>query len=462
MKLMINVWMHIGAGSFHRAHQAWYIQKVNQISQEQWHIALGGVHQDVVPLLNALTKQRNGFVLETVTPQGERQYEKITSIKKILPWDDKMSSLIEQGKKSETKVIAFTVTEGGYYLDTNHELDSSSADIKAELEGRICTIYGALRVILKERIKENGRPVTLLSCDNLRHNGDRFRHGFLQFLELHKDHDLIEWVKKNTTSPNDMVDRIVPRPPADLPKRILEKTGENDCAPVMGEAFIQWVIEDHFINGRPALEKVGVEMVSSVQPWEEAKIRILNASHSCVAWAGTLIGLSFIHEGIQVKEIKKMVWDYVTQDVIPCLTPSPLNLENYRDVVIDRFSNPYIKDTNQRVSADSLSKIPGFISPTLIECYKDHKEPNATIVLPALFFVFMEEWHKGNLPYQYQDGILDEKTMHALFEKKDPVAEFAGDKTLFGEIAGKPDFIERMRSTIDSLKTWVEQYNNKT
>ncbi|MDI2091210.1 D-arabinitol 4-dehydrogenase [Commensalibacter oyaizuii] len=453
---MTNIWMHIGAGSFHRAHQAWYLHRLlKEVAAEQWKIAIGGIRNDVVPLLTALSQQNNEYILETVSPQGVREYEKITSIAKVLPWDEKMTALIEQGAKEETKVIAFTVTEAGYYLDTSHNLDPNSADIQTELKGTICTIYGAVKAILKERIKQNGKPVTLLSCDNLRHNGDRFRHGFLQFLELCKDQELIEWVKKNTTSPNDMVDRIVPRPAADLAPRVAKETGFNDKAPVMGESFIQWVVEDNFISGRPELEKVGVEMVKDVQPYEEAKIRILNASHSCIAWAGTLIGLSYIHEGTHNPDIKKLAWNYVTQDVIPCLTPCPLDLEDYRDVVLDRFGNPNIQDTNQRVAADGLSKIPGFITPTLIGCYDRGKEPKATAVLPALFFIFMEEWHHGRLPYEYQDGILNADTMHAMFNSADPIAIFAGDKALFGKIAGKAEFVTLIRQTVSELKNWI-------
>src|SRR5208282_481174 len=129
---------------------------------------------------------------------------------------------------------------------------------------------------------------------------------------------------------------ITPRPPADLAARVQQATGWGDAAPVMGERFIQWVIEDHFANGRPAWEKAGAEMVTSVLPYEEAKIRILNSSHSCIAWAGTLIGKRYIHEGTKVPAIHRMAHEYVTRDVIPCLTPSPLDLAKYRDIVLDR------------------------------------------------------------------------------------------------------------------------------
>jgi D-arabinitol 4-dehydrogenase len=121
-------------------------------------------------------------------------------------------------------VIAFTVTESGYYLTPEHELDSQQADIKTDINGGICTLYGALTRILKERMEVHGEPVTLLSCDNLRHNGERFRHGFSSFLKTKGEIALHDWVKNNTTSPNTMVDRITPRPTPDVAERVLAAT----------------------------------------------------------------------------------------------------------------------------------------------------------------------------------------------------------------------------------------------
>ncbi|MBS0847883.1 D-arabinitol 4-dehydrogenase [Citrobacter sp. JGM124] len=445
-------WMHLGAGSFHRAHQAWYLHRLLAQGDDRWHIALGNIRNDAQPLLDALDKQQGRYTLETVTPEGERVYETITSVKKVLPWDEELSALVAQGADENTKVISFTVTEGGYYLDTNHQLDPRHPDIQADLAGEARTIYGALARILRARMKQHGQPVTLLNCDNLRHNGERFRAGFLAFLQLSDDQDLYQWVLKQTTSPNTMVDRITPRPTADIAVRVQEQTGVDDQAPVMGEAFIQWVIEDHFIAGRPALENVGVEMVESVLPWEEAKIRILNASHSCIAWAGTLKGQSYIHESTQTDAIRQLAWNYVTEDVIPSLSPSPLDLEQYRDVVLSRFSNPYIQDTNQRVAADGLSKIPGFITPTLVECYQRGAEPRATAVLPALFFLFLQRWHRGELPYTYQDGVLNEDAMHTLLAADDALDRFTADETLFGPLATDARFAQLMRETVAQLE----------
>ncbi|RLM16607.1 D-arabinitol 4-dehydrogenase [Gibbsiella quercinecans] len=449
------MWLHIGAGSFHRAHQAWYLHRLRVSGDKRWSIALGNIRDDAAPLLDALAAQDGRYVLETVTPQGERQYETITSIQQVIPWDKELAALTAQGAKPETKVISFTVTESGYYLDNQFNLDQSNADVQADLQGGCSTIYGAVAQILQHRQRLNGDPVTLLNCDNLRHNGDRFRHGLKQFLTLRRQDALIAWIDSHTRCPNTMVDRITPRPSPEVAERVAQATGFHDRAAVMGEAFIQWVIEDDFIAGRPALENVGVEMVNSVLPYEEAKIRILNASHSCIAWAGTLIGQRYINESTDTDAIRQMAYDYVTEDVIPSLTPNPLDLAAYRDVVLERFSNPYIRDTNQRVAADGFSKIPGFITPTLLECYQRGQQPRATVLLPALFFVFMQRWHEGTLPYDYQDGILDAPAVHRMFAAEDPLAIYAADEKLFGELAHSESFAQLLRQAIARINHWL-------
>jgi len=297
--------------------------------------------------------------------------------------------------------------------------------------------------------------VTLQTCDNLRSNGERFHAGMSEFLERRGDTALRAWFDAHTTSPNSMVDRITPRPTDDVRERVRAATGFDDACPVMGEAFIQWVIEDHFCAGRPAWEKVGAELVDSVMPYEEAKIRILNATHSCIAWAGTLVGLRYIHEGTIDPDIQKFAYDYVTQDVIPCLTPSPLDLARYRDVVLDRFSNPYIQDTNQRVAADGFSKIPGFIAPTLSECLARGVEPAATAMLPALFFRFLDRWQAGKLPYEYQDGVMDQRVARGFFTAPDPLAAFCADRLLWGSMAQTPGLENALRGALSRVDAWL-------
>ncbi|MBE5680540.1 D-arabinitol 4-dehydrogenase [Pantoea agglomerans] len=452
-----SVWMHIGAGSFHRAHQAWYLHKLREQGDERWSIALGNIRNDAVPLLNQLAAQQGEYVLETVTPEGKRDYETITSLRKILRWDSDIRALIEQGASAETRVISFTVTEAGYYLTPAFTLDLNQADVKADLGGDIRTLYGALSHILTQRVAQGGAPVTLLNCDNLRHNGERFRDAFLAFLTAKGDTTLADWVRTQTRSPNTMVDRITPRPTPEVAERVQAATGKQDGAAVMAESFIQWVIEDDFIAGRPALEKVGVELVESVLPWEEAKIRILNATHAAIAWAGTLIGLNYIDESTSHPAIYQLAHDYVTQDVIPSLSPSPLDLADYRDVVLARFSNPYIKDTNQRVGADGLSKIPGMVTPTLQQCYQRGAQPTATAVIPALFFLFMQRWANDDLPYRYQDGALQADTLRKQFASADPLHAYLSDSALFAELASDKAFHELVTRRVASLQQWLNQ-----
>lgn len=453
-----HVIVHLGAGSFHRAHQAWYLHRLQQASapgEPQWSLTVGNIRGDMNAVLDALAAQHGRYTLETVTPQGERAYETVGSIGRVLPWSPGLEALIEAGADPACKIVSFTVTEGGYYLDEHDRLDTANADLAADLRGGRTTIYGALAAILEARQSRNAGPVTLQSCDNLRSNGERFEAGMRAFLELSGRTALAEWFEANTSCPNSMVDRITPRPTPEVRERVKAATGVDDACPVMGEAFIQWVIEDRFCAGRPAWERVGAELVESVLPYEEAKIRILNASHSCIAWAGTLAGLTFIHEGTHDARIRRFAYDYVTEDVIPCLTPSPLDLARYRDVVLDRFGNPYIQDTNQRVAADGFSKIPGFIAPTLSESFARGAEPNATAVLPALFFRFLDRWRQGALPYTYQDGVMDEAAARGMFDAPDPLAAFCASRLLWGGLADTPPLLAALRSALERVDGWL-------
>ena len=449
-------WLHIGLGSFHRAHQARYLNELIKSGDDSWTIAAGNVRNDSEHTIEALLAQNGEYVLETVNPHDERAYEVIKSIKKPIRWQADLAPLIDEGANANTKVIAFTVTEAGYYLDSNYHLDQKNPSLLADLKGGHETIYGIISKILKKRMQLADGKVTLLCCDNVRHNGERFHNGLIEFLMLTNQPDVIAWLQENATTPNTMVDRIVPRPAEDLPARIKEKTGIDDNAPVMGETFIQWVIEDNFKdNIRPALEKVGVQLVESVIPYEEAKIRVLNVPHAAIAWAGTLQGELFIHDSTLNDRVRKVAYDYVTQDVIPSLGDNGIDLPTYRDVVLERFTNPHIRDTNQRVAADGFSKIPAQIQPTLIERYRSGVRPEATTLLPALFFVFMEQWHQGKLPYTYQDGILDEAAVHAMYESADPIKVFAQDKALFGELASNADFEALLREKVTEARTFL-------
>ncbi len=458
----MSVILHLGLGSFHRAHQAVYLHRlIEQGLGDGWSITAGNLRAEMADTVAALIAQDGEYTVETVSPAGERHYERIRSIARVIPFEPTLGGLIDVGAQPATRIISFTVTEAGYYLDAKNRLDTRHADLCSDLAGTSrSTIYGALAAVLAERMRRGAGPVTLLNCDNLRSNGDRFRAGLLDFLERRGEIPLRAWVEAHTTCPNDMVDRITPRPPADVAARVLAATGWADQAPVMAERFIQWVIEDRFIAGRPAWENAGAEMVASVHAFEEAKIRLLNATHSCIAWAGTLCGLHYIHEGVAVPAIRRMAFDYVTDDVIPCLDspahPCPIDLPAYRDVVLDRFSNPHLQDTNQRVAMDGFSKIPGFIVPTLRECLARGASIASTAMLPALFFAFLGRWQRGELAQPYLDGVMDPAVAHAFFAASDPLAAFANDPLLWGPLAGDTRLLAALRAASIRVDAFIE------
>ena len=457
--------LHLGLGSFHRAHQALYLHQLQQTGDRRWVLAGGNIRADMAETIEALIAQNGAYTLETVTPQGERSYTRITSIQTVVRHDPMLSGLIRLGADANTRIISFTVTEAGYYLDAKDRLDLNFADLQADLDALKAgkagsTIYGALTAILKARMLANAGPVTLLNCDNLRHNGDRSRSGLLQFITLLGDSALLAWVNSHTSSPNAMVDRITPRPTPEVRTRVLAATGIDDAAALMGESFIQWVIEDNFIACRPAWETVGVEMVDSVQAYEEAKIRLLNATHSCIAWAGTLVGYTYIHEGTHDARIRQFAFDYVTNDVIPVLDtpehPCPLNLPNYRDVVLDRFGNPAIADTNQRVAMDGFSKIPGFIAPTFRERLAANASIDSVAMLPALFLAYLQRWHAGQISYTYQDQAMDPTNAHAICDAADPVAAFCADLPLWGNLANDTRLVAAMRKAFSRVQHFMQ------
>jgi D-arabinitol 4-dehydrogenase len=415
--------------------------------------------------IDALIAQGGAYTLETVTPHNEHNYTRITAIQTVVPFDAELSGLVRIGADANTRIISFTVTEAGYYLDAKYQLDQNFADLRDDLAAiksgePVCTIYGALTTILRARMQANAGPVTLLNCDNLRHNGERSRGGLLQFIELLGDKALLAWVQANTTSPNAMVDRITPRPTPEVRARVLAATGVDDPAALMGESFIQWVIEDNFIAARPAWESVGVEMVDSVQAYEEAKIRLLNATHSCIAWAGTLVGYTYIHEGTLDPVIRQLAYDYVTDDTIPVLLPCPINLQAYRDVVLDRFGNPAIADTNQRVAMDAFSKIPAMIAPTIRDRLARGETIHSVSMLPALFLAYLQRWHAGQIPYDYQDQAMNPAAAHAICESADPVAAFCANAVLWGPLANDERLVQAMRTAFERVKLFVKNHQS--
>ena len=310
--------LHIGA-PFHRAHQAWYLHRVNAAvpADERWSLTVGNIRDDMHATMDALAAQHGAYTLETVTPQGERAYETIRAITRVLPWSIDLAALIDAGADPACRIVSF-VTEGGYYLDEHNRLDLANADLAADLQGAhdaVRRARGAAR-----RTREARRAAHAAELRQPAQQRRALSRGMREFLERRgRPARMVRYERRDTERDG--------RPHHAAPdrRRARARAGgyrlRRRC-PVMGESFIQWVIEDRFTAGRPKWEVAGAELVDDVHPYEEAKIRILNATHSCIAWAGTLAGHTYIHEGTHDAAIRRFAYDYVTQDVIPCLTPA--------------------------------------------------------------------------------------------------------------------------------------------
>lgn len=450
--------LHLGLGAFHRAHQADYLQDLYDLGDESWQIVAGNIRPFDQVLIESLAEQGGEYTLETLDERGVAHYRRIKTIKTVVPWHEDLASLVAWACDPSVKIISFTVTEAGYYLDSDNELVAGNADLASDLtEGTALTLYGALAKMLAARSSQLDEPVTLQCCDNLLGNGDRFGKGFKAFLRATRQADLLAWVEANTSTPNSMVDRITPKPTPAVMERVAQNTGINDPASLMSERFKQWVIEDRFIAGRPNWERAGVLLVGDVEPYETAKIRLLNASHSCIAWAGALAGHEMIYQAVGDAAIREFAFRYMTDSAIPLLYGAVLNLPAYRDQVLARFSSPYIPDTCSRVLTDSAAKLTGFILPTIRESIAEGRPLDAVMMLPAFYLSFLLRYTRGVVRVAYSDQSLSGELMAKLKTTDDPVTIFAAESSLFEELAGDRMLVEALQVAFERSEDFASQ-----
>ena len=268
------------------------------------------------------------------------------------------------------KIVTLTATEGGYYFNqSTGELDLNYPIIRHDLENpqQPKTIFGYLAEGLKRRHKASLKAFTVLSCDNLQGNGHVAKRTLIAFCR-EKNAELADWVSENVSFPNSMVDRITPATGDEQRKLVRDSFGVADAYPVVSETFRQWVIEDDFCNGRPELEKVGVQFTDDVAPYEKMKIRLLNASHSAMGYLGYLCGHRFIFEIAQDPQFARYIRALMDREVTPLIGTIPgVDLEDYKTSLMKRFANETIKDQALRICMDGSSKMPKFIMPSIVE-----------------------------------------------------------------------------------------------
>jgi len=359
---------HLSVGNFHRAHQAVYTDRVLGIpGQSDWGIVGIGL-LDIAPEAEkaAALQAQNGLYTLTECPSDRPDVVRVVKslVEYIHAPADRVAA-IRRLADPAIRIVTMTITEGGYYMDETGRFMSEHPAIAEDLKRDVPhTPFGILVEASRLRRNAGVEPFTVLSCDNVPHNGHVARNAVLSWAEL-RDKELAEWIGEHIAFPSCMVDRITPAVrPADA-ARLNAASSVNDLMPVFCEDFIQWVVEDNFPVGRPAWEKVGVLFTDNVAPYEQVKLRMLNASHSMMGIPGVLMGHRVVSEAMKDARIVSLLEEFLGFDSEPQLTAPPgISLPEYGLLLLNRFRNPAISDQLLRIASDSSSKLPVFVGDT--------------------------------------------------------------------------------------------------
>jgi mannitol 2-dehydrogenase len=337
--------LHLGVGGFHRAHLALYAHELAEAGSD-WGIRGLGLLRGDLRMRDALAPQD---YLYTLVERGndEPQPRVIGSIIDFVVAVDDPGGFAVQVADPAIEILSLTITESGYWLETRNPT------IEAIVDG------------LDARRAAGGAPLTILSCDNLPGNGTVARNAVQAVCEERED-SLAAWVDGACTFPNSMVDRITPRTTDADRGWLREAWGIDDAWPVVAEPFRQWVLEDRFAAGRPRFEEVGALFTDDVESWELYKLRMLNATHSCMAYLSALAGIVFVDEAMGVPPMRRFLARLLREEAIPTLTEIPGHpREEYAETVLTRFENTGVRDQIVRLCIDGTAKLPKFLIPTI-------------------------------------------------------------------------------------------------
>lgn len=360
--------LHFGVGNFHRAHQAVYLDRLFSLGRElDWAIIGAGIMPADARVREAL---RGQDWLTTVVEQSAGQSTaRVTGpMVDMLPVGD-AGAILTALADPAIRIVSLTVTEGGYFIDAEGRFDPSHPALAGDAADpqRPKTVFGLLARGLARRREQGIPPFTVMSCDNIPHNGVVTRNAVAGTTRL-LDPALADWIEAEVAFPNGMVDRITPAT-GERERQILSREfGIEDAWPVFCEDFSQWVLEDRFALGRPGLEHVGVQFTADVAPYEMMKIRMLNGGHAVIAYPAGLLDIHFVHEAMQHPLIAAFLRKVEEDEILPVVPPPPgTDLHDYLALVERRFANPKIGDTVRRLCLDGSNRQPRFIVPSIAD-----------------------------------------------------------------------------------------------
>jgi mannitol 2-dehydrogenase len=337
--------LHIGVGGFHRAHMALYVDELAEAGGG-WGIRGIGLLDTDRRIASVLESQDHLYTLIERDSDGSRPRIVGSIVDYRLVADD-AAAFAREVARPDIEIMSMTITEGGY------SLDKPNPTIEAIVTG------------LDARRASGGGPLTILSCDNLPGNGNVAREAVTRLCEARSD-DLVRWVETACSFPNSMVDRITPQT-TDADRAFLrDECGLDDGWPVVSEPFRQWVLEDSFAAGRPAWEEVGALFTDRVHDWELYKLRMLNATHSCMAYLMAIAGVVYVDEAVATPAVKRYLERFLSAEAIPTLTEIPgYPAADYGRTVLGRYENTGVRDQIARLCIDGTAKFPSFLIPTV-------------------------------------------------------------------------------------------------
>lgn len=348
--------VHIGIGAFHRAHQAVVFDDVLNAGDLRWGIVAAslrsaGVRDQMQP--------QDGLYTMLVQDGSAEEVRIVGAVQRVIVAPEEPQALLTALAAPDTHIVTLTITEKGYKLDpATGALIEGDPQMAADLASLDApqTAPGYLVAALAMRRAAGLPPFTAISCDNLPHNGARLRGAVLALARRH-DACLADWIAEQGAFPETMVDRIVPATTPEDIAALSARIGVDDQAMVKTEPFLQWVIEDRFCGLRPDFG-AGVQLTTAVAPWEEAKLRLLNGAHSGIAYLGSLAGIEFVHEVVDVPEIRTFVealWDETETTLSP---PAEFDITAYRHQLMMRFDNPTLRHRARQIASDGSQKLP--------------------------------------------------------------------------------------------------------
>ncbi len=446
--------VHLGIGAFHRAHQAVYTDTVLE-QDPGWSIA--GVSLRSATTRDALMPQACLYTVVTRSGDGDR-VRVIGSVAELLVAPEDPAAVLDRLTSPDVRIVSLTVTEKGYCHDpATGRLDEDHPDIRHDLENPMTprSAPGFLVEALRRRRESGLEPFTILSCDNLPANGDTTARIVTRLAHL-RDADLGAYVEAGVAFPNSMVDRIVPATTDADRDLVAGMLGAHDAWPVMTEPFTQWVIEDRFPQGRPAWEEAGAELVGDVKPYEHMKLRLLNGSHSTLAYLGSLAGHETVADAMTDTRLKALVRALMDKEMTPTLDiPPGADITTYKASLIERFANPALRHRLSQIAMDGSQKIPQRLLDAARQRIAAGAPLNRIALAVAAWMQYVTGVDDSGHPWPVSDPLTPRFVMIASDSSGDAealVANFLGIGDVFGEdLPAMPEFRTAVIAWLDRL-----------